>query len=247
MEIALLCENASSDVGCLAEWGFSTFIDFEEAKILFDTGYSDVYLHNAKRLNRDLEAVDAIVLSHFHADHTGGLQFHNYQSKKKLICHPDVLEKLPEEETTVLQRDFDLFPSQIPLEFVPNAFYLGEIPRITPFEKGELPGDKLRDDSALAFKTKSGVVVISGCSHSGICNICEYAKQVTGLPLYAVLGGFHLFEQDQEAVKGTLEYFQKEKPKHLYPMHCVDFPTLVKFHTLFACKKFAAGDVIQLK
>lgn len=137
--------------------------------------------------------------------------------------------------------------SQRPIEFAPNVFFLGEIPRKTTFEKGGLENDKLLHDSAIAFKTEKGVVVISGCSHAGISNICEYAKEVTGLSLYAVIGGFHLFEKDHEAVNGTLDYFQKEKPTHLLPMHCVDVPTLAKFHELFSIKKYAAGDVIRLK
>lgn len=247
MEITILCENASSDVGCLAEWGFSAFIRFKGTNVLFDTGYSDVYLHNAKQLNLDLEDSDYIVFSHFHSDHTRGVQFHSFNSRKKVICHPEVLEKLPQEESLLLQRDFELLTSQNPIEFVPNIIFLGEIPRKTTFEKGGFDDDKLRDDSAIALKTEKGVVVISGCSHAGICNICEYAKQVTALPLYAVIGGFHLFEKDHKAITGTLDYFQSEKPPYLLPMHCVDFPTLAKFHHLFAIKKYAAGDVITLE
>jgi len=246
IEITILCENASSDIGCLAEWGFSAYIRFGGTNVLFDTGYSDVYLHNAKQLNLDLEKSDYIVFSHSHSDHTRGLQFHNFNSRKKIICHPEVFEKLPREESLVLQRAFELSPSKNPIEFAPNMVFLGEIPRKTIFEKGVFEDDKLRDDSAIALKTERGVVVISGCSHAGICNICEYAKHVTGLPLYAVIGGFHLFENDHEAVEGTLDYFQREKTPHLYPMHCVDFPTLAKFHHLFAIKKYSAGDVISL-
>lgn len=246
MEITILCENTSSDVGCLAEWGFSAFIRFEGTNILFDTGYSNVYLHNAKQLNLDLETSDYIVFSHFHSDHTRGIQFHDFHSRKKVICHPEVVEKLPQEESLALQRDFELTTSKTPIELTPNIFFLGEVPRKTTFEKGGFDDDKLRDDSAIALKTKKGVVVISGCSHAGICNICEYAKQVTDLPLYAVIGGFHLFEKDFEAVEGTLSYFQNEKPPHLFPMHCVDFPTLAKFHHQFATKKYSAGDVISL-
>ncbi|MCH9634006.1 MAG: hypothetical protein S4CHLAM7_07420 [Chlamydiae bacterium] len=247
IEITILCENTSSDVGCLAEWGFSAFIRFSGANILFDTGYSDVYLQNAKNLNLDLEDCDYVVFSHFHCDHTRGLQFHNFNSRKKIICHPEVLEKLPPKEALVLQRDFELLPSKNVIEFIPNVLFLGEIPRKTSFEKGRFENDKLNDNSAIAIKTERGVVVVSGCSHAGICNICEYAKQVTKLPLYAVIGGFHLFENDHEAVKGTLDYFQKEKPTHLLPMHCVDFPTLAKFYHLFGIKKYSAGDVISLK
>lgn len=247
MEITILCENTSSDIGCLAEWGFSAFIRFNGTNVLFDTGYSDVYLHNAKKLNVDVEDTDYIVFSHFHSDHTRGVQFHDFNSKKKVICHPEVLEKLPKEESLLLQSDFALLTSRNPIAFAPNIFFLGEIPRKTTFEKGHVDNDKLRDDSALAFKTKKGVVVISGCSHAGICNICEYAKEVTGLPLHAVIGGFHLFEKDDKAVEGTLDYFQREKPPYLFPMHCVDFPTLAKFHHFFAIKKYSAGDVIFLE
>ena len=246
MEITILCENASSDIGCLAEWGFSAFIQSNGTKVLFDTGYSDVYLHNAKQLNLDLETCDYIVFSHFHSDHTRGLQSHTFTSKKKLICHPEVMEKLPTEESATLSRDFEFRPSANPVEFAPGIFFLGEIPRITSFEDGDFDGDNMQDDSAIAIKTEKGVVVISGCSHAGICNICEYAKKVTGLPLYAVIGGFHLFEENKEAVEGTLNYFQMEMPEHLYPMHCVDFPTLSRFHHQFATKKFAAGDIISL-
>ncbi|MCI5052805.1 MAG: MBL fold metallo-hydrolase [Simkaniaceae bacterium] len=246
MEIAILCENTSSSVGCLAEWGYSSFIRFGETKILFDTGYSDVYTRNAKELNIDLEEIDCIVLSHFHCDHTRGLQYHPFSSRKKILCHPDVFKKLPNEETIVLRKDFELVPSRKSLEFAENAFFLGEIPRKTTFEKGRLDNDELLDDSAIAFKTEKGAVVISGCSHAGICNICEYAKKVTGQPLYAVIGGFHLFENDETTVKETLNYFQREKPPKLLPMHCVDFPTLARFHQLFGIKKYSAGDVISL-
>lgn len=246
MKISILCENASSDVGCLAEWGFSTHIAFEDKNILFDTGYSDVYLHNARHLNLDLNATDYIVFSHFHSDHTRGMKYHPFQSKKKVVLHPDVLEKLPEDETTALKKNFELLPSKGAWEFEPKIFFLGEIPRQTVFEKGIFFEDDMRDDSAIALKTEKGVVVIAGCSHAGICNICEHAKKVTNLPLYAVIGGFHLFDEDQETIEGTLKYFEKEAPAHLYPMHCVDFPTLAKFHQKFNTKKYAAGDVITL-
>ncbi len=246
MKITLLCENTSSNVGCTAEWGFSALIQHQDCSILFDTGYSDVYLRNAKHLNLDLESVDFVVFSHFHCDHTRGIQFHNFQSRKKVICHPEVLEKLEADEVATLRRDFDLNTSKSAIEFSPNTLFLGEIPRLNSFEKGEIPGDKLRDDSALAIRTEKGVIVVSGCSHAGICNICEHAKKVTGLPLYAVIGGFHLFEDDSKAVEGTLEYFDQERPPHLLPMHCVDFPTLAKFHHRFGIKKYSAGETISL-
>ena len=245
MKITILCENTSSDIGILAEWGFSAFIQTKGVNVLFDTGYSDVYKHNAKQLGINLNDTDFIVLSHYHNDHSRGLQFHDFKTPKKLIIHPQILEKLPQVESEKIENDFEIISSKKPLEFSENIFYLGEIPRKNDFEKGVYKNDKMLDDSAIAIKSDKGAIVVSGCSHAGICNICEYAKEITGQKLYAVIGGFHLFEDDKEVVAKTIDYFQTEKPEFLYPMHCVDFPTLSKFHSVFGIKKISAGDEIK--
>ncbi len=249
MKLTILCENQSGHNGakiCLAEWGFSVYIQSNDTNILFDTGHTGIYIHNAKNLNIDLQKTEYVVLSHYHWDHTGGLRFHNFKRKKKIIFHPELISKLNEPEANNISKDFSIITSKTPLEFSKNIFFLGEIPRLNTFEKGMYKNEKMLDDSAIAIKTKNGVIVISGCSHAGICNICEYAKIVAGQKLYAVIGGFHLFETDPKAVDGTIQYFQNEKPEHLYPMHCIDFPTLSKFYSIFKIKKYSTGDIINL-
>lgn len=249
MKITLLCENSAGidhyDT-CMAEWGLSAYIQAKGVNILFDTGTSYVYQHNAKQLKINLNNTDFIVLSHNHLDHTGGLRFHEFTTKKKMILHPQILDKLPKDESKKIQKDFEVIKMDKPLEFSKDIYYLGEIPRKTSFEKGKYKDDPMLDDSAIAIKTNSGVFVISGCSHSGICNICEYAKAVTGQKLFAVFGGFHLFENDQKAVDGTINYFEQEKPKFLYPMHCVDMPTMSKLYNHFTFKKYSSGDSIEI-
>jgi 7,8-dihydropterin-6-yl-methyl-4-(beta-D-ribofuranosyl)aminobenzene 5'-phosphate synthase len=249
MKTTILCENQASYKGakiCLAEWGFSAFIQTNETNILLDTGHTGIYKHNAKQLNINLQDTHFIVLSHHHWDHVGGLQHHNFKSKKKLVFHPELIDKLPSNESKKIKSDFEIITSDKPLEIANGIYYLGEIPRKNKFEKGMYKNDKMLDDSAIAIKSKKGVIVISGCSHAGICNICEYAKEITNQKLYAVIGGFHLFEDDKKAVNGTIEYFQVEKPEHLYPMHCIDFPTLSKFHSIFGIQKLSTGDRIEL-
>jgi len=249
MKITLLCENTTGEEGleaCLAEWGFSAFIQINGINVLFDTGATDVYWRNAKNLKINLEDTHFVVLSHFHWDHTGGLRYHNFKTKKKMVIHPQIMDKLPADESKAIKKGFEIISSVKPLEFSKDIYYLGQIPRENNFEEGGFKNDKMLDDSAIAIKTPKGVVVITGCSHSGICNICEYAKKITGQKLYAVIGGFHLFENDQKAIEGTIKYFKAEKPKHLYPMHCVDFPTLSKFHSNFKIAKKSSGDVIDL-
>ena len=246
IEIAILSENCVGDLHFEAEWGLSLFIKVNDKKILFDTGLSGIYVRNAQRLELRLEQTDFIVLSHHHQDHTRGLQYHRFNRRKKIICHPSVLNNLPTNESDKIRNDFDILPSEKPLELSKNIFFLGEIPRKTDFEKGKYENDEMVDDSAIAIKSDKGLIVISGCSHAGICNICEYAKEVTGERLYSVLGGFHLFEDDPEAINGTLSYFKSEKTTSLFPMHCIDFPTLVKFHATLHCKKYSSGDIIHL-
>ncbi len=257
MKIRLLCENEASDMVWLAEWGFSAFIEYRGVNVLFDTGFSDVYQRNAEHAGLDLDTVDFLAISHFHRDHTRGLKFHSFADRKKIILHPRVLSAVLKTKDRqirqdyadiheVLERDFDVVASENSLEFTPGGFFLGEIPRVTEFEPGSFEGDPMIDDTALAFRTDKGAVVVSGCSHAGICNICEHAKTVTGQDLHAVIGGFHLLASENPPVDDTIAYFESERPAVLLPMHCVDFQALVKFHNVFGSPKYGAGDVIEL-
>ncbi len=249
MKITVLCENQAGHKNaksCLAEWGLSLYLQTKDINLLFDAGHTDVYRHNAKRLKLDLNETDFIVLSHHHWDHVGGLQHHGFKAKKNLVVHPELIAKLPAKEARKIHNDFQIIASAEPLQLSRGVFYLGEIPRVNRFEKGLFKEKRMSDDSALAIKTRNGAVVITGCSHSGICNICQHAKQVTGQKLFAVIGGFHLFENDPKAVEGTIRYFKKERPKHIYPMHCIDLSTLARFYDELGIGKLSAGDNISI-
>lgn len=257
MKIRLLCENTAADMVWLAEWGFSALIEFDGGSVLFDTGFSDVWQRNADHAGIDLEQVDAVAISHFHRDHTRGLLHHRFKTRKKLIAHPRVLSAVLKTDKqqvkqdyadiqAVMQRDFEIVASAEAHEFAPGAWFLGEVPRVTSFEAGCFEDDAMEDDTALAFQTPKGAVVVSGCSHAGICNICEHAKQVTGQRLHGVIGGFHLMKAEKPPVDETIAYFKAEAPEVLLPMHCVDFAYQVKFHNAFGCPKYGSGDVIEL-
>lgn len=204
----LVDNNTLIDRNFLAEPGVCYFIEIAGTRILFDVGYSDVFLHNAARMGLDLLDVDIVVLSHAHLDHTWGLQhlirfqtdarFEGRKVKRPaLVAHPSVFfpRVVPElgEIGCLLTAEkaaafFDLRLSREPLDLVPGLTFLGEIDRIHPFEEAPPIGrirmpsgeqdDDLRDDSALVFQAAEGLVVITGCAHAGICNTLSYAASV---------------------------------------------------------------------
>ena len=221
----------------------------------------DVWCRNAETANIDLQTADIVALSHFHSDHSRGLLFHPFKKKKKLMLHPRVLpalldpfiepvdQHLPhayEEIEKKIREDFDIVETTGPLEFAPGAFFLGQVPRVVPFERGYYYEDPMDDDTALAFKTDKGAVVVAGCSHSGICNICTYAKQVTGQSLYAVIGGFHLVHPEKPAVDETIQWFKDEKVPLLLPVHCVSFDIQARLQNEFGYDRPGAGSVIEI-
>jgi 7,8-dihydropterin-6-yl-methyl-4-(beta-D-ribofuranosyl)aminobenzene 5'-phosphate synthase len=250
MKISVLAENSagrSHNRECLAEWGLSLYLEVDDVRILFDSGHKGTFSQNAAALGVDLDKTDFMVLSHHHWDHTGGLRFYDFKGRHKLVTHPRVPEKVLAEQALDLAADFDLTTSTEPVEFSPGIYYLGEIPRQTDFEKGVYQDDPMPDDSAIAIKTAKGTVIVTGCSHAGVCNISEYAKKVTGQNIYGVMGGFHLFEDDPKAIEGSIEYFKREKLGFLFPMHCVDHAAMSAFYSAFKVRKYGAGDGFEVE
>ena len=241
--------NTYIDVYYLGEPGVSYYIEDEGTKILFDTAYSDAFLKNGKDMGIDLKAVDKLVLSHGHDDHTGGLKFYfdRKMESLELVAHPGSLEYKEDDDGTPicspltkeeLSKLCKLSLSKEPVKLSKNITFLGQIPRTLDFEPkysigrakrdGKLVADFMDDDSALVYQGKEGIFIITGCSHSGICNIIEYAKKVTGDDrIYGVIGGFHLFDVD-ERLEATIKYLKKEKIKFLYPCHCVSLDCKVE-------------------
>jgi 7,8-dihydropterin-6-yl-methyl-4-(beta-D-ribofuranosyl)aminobenzene 5'-phosphate synthase len=259
MKINILTENCAGG-HFLAEHGLSNLIEIDDQKILFDTGHSDVFLKNARQLGFDIEnEVKTIVLSHGHWDHGDGLK---YLQNKKLIAHPGAFIRrfrkkdfspvglsLTKKE---MEDRFNLTETKTPVQISENLWFLGEIPRNNNFEAKSTSfvddlgnNDFVQDDSALAAVVNQRLVVITGCSHSGICNIVEQAKKVTGVSdVMAVLGGFHLQEQNEQTRK-TIEYFKTNQIEQVFPSHCTELPALAAFYDAFQSRQIKTGMVLE--
>lgn len=241
MKLTVLVDNNTYiDQYYFGEPALCFYIEAEDKNILLDTGYSDIFIKNAESLGKDLSQIDYIVLSHGHDDHTKGLKYLEKQDvpKAKIIAHPDCLLPKYVEDMYVgspytAEEADEIFGLETHTEAVQlgeKLWFLGHIPRVFDHEiasigfvekDGIRTDDYLDDDTALVYKGREGLFVITGCSHSGICNICEYAKKVCGEDkIHGIIGGFHLFEDDAKLAK-TVDYFVSQGIEKLYPCHCV--------------------------
>lgn len=230
----------------------STSLGAENRSMLFDFGFSEQgAAFNADALHIDLTRVEEMALSHGHLDHVGGLIPLTKMTGKAslpLVLHPSAFRhprymKIGED----LKLSFPSFTrdrvkeagallvetEQAYAMLDSTACFLGAVPRVTDFENGppnmvyEENGSEIHDtideDSAMVFHVKGkGLVIVSGCAHSGIANTVYHARSVTGVnEVYAVMGGFHLSGADMDSViKPTVSALKEIDPEFVIPIHC---------------------------
>ncbi len=265
--LVLVDNNTYIDRYYLGEPAAGFYLEDGEAKILLDCGYSDVCIKNAGLLHVDLKAISHIALSHGHNDHTRGLRFLPWSVDMReitIVAHPGIFAERYDGAIPVgcpVERSFledvgRLVLTKEPCAISEHVVFLGEIPAVTDFERTKPVGfmkdaggtrdDFVMDDSALALKTENGLFIVTGCSHSGICNIIEQARKVCGEERIAgVLGGFHLLEVSEQLTK-TIEYFERNKITNLYPCHCVSFAAKAAIHSRLPIHEVGVGLEIML-
>jgi len=249
VRITTLSENTAT-YGFIAEWGLSILVEVEGSRILMDTGLSLSAAYNARIAGIDPTTIDRIVLSHGHADHTGGLYDLLEETREiEIIAHPDIwdakyVQRNQEEEEQYigipchrellenLGAKFNL--TSEPVHITNHVMTTGEIPLHTAYEHigsnlytredGLLKPDKLADDLALVINTDFGLVVILGCAHRGVINTLNHARDLTGNEVvYAVIGGTHLYRSSDEQIDKTIVDLKGLGVQRLYVSHCTGF------------------------
>lgn len=249
IKITVLVENNSRiDNYLLSEPALSFYIEADSKKILFDAGYSDILLNNAQKLNLNLENLTDIILSHGHNDHTGGLKYLNLKNKNiKLTAHPNIFDKKYEPDGTEygcpitkdeLENKFKLNLTKNIYKISENIIFLGEI-------ENNVSDDI--DDSALVYNIGNKLLIITGCSHSGLENIIKYAKKVTGIDqIYGIIGGFHLLNLPDNDIEKINIYLKKEQIELIAPCHCCDLKSKIILAKNNSIKEICTGDIILI-
>jgi 7,8-dihydropterin-6-yl-methyl-4-(beta-D-ribofuranosyl)aminobenzene 5'-phosphate synthase len=249
LKITTLSENTADNLGLLAEWGLSILVESDDANILLDTGQSISVTNNADALGIDLRKVDKIVLSHGHADHTGGLLLVLGQIGKdiEVLAHPDVVDAkysgkqpnkrkniaLPYQLQELEQLGAKFKFSRKPVKLTPDIMTTGEVPMITDFEQIESERffvkadsrrwhpDELKDDLALIINTKPGLIIVLGCGHRGMINTLYHAQMLTGRKeIRMVIGGCHLINASAERVYRTIDALKELDVQKVGVSHC---------------------------
>jgi len=205
LRITIVYENHAYDPRLQTAWGFSALVEYRSQVVLFDTGGdSQILLENMQVLGIDLGRIQSIVLSHGHADHTGGLSAILDGGVRPpvylLPSFPDTFKQQVEQLTQAIE----VTPGQV----IGNGILTtGEI-------AGNIP------EQSLLIRTGEGLVVITGCSHPGVVEIVESAVELTGDPVYLVLGGFHLGSTSESEISAILADLRQLGVQKAAPCHC---------------------------
>ncbi len=271
--ITVLVENTAGRRGLLGEHGLSFWIELGEKKVLFDTGQGKVLGENAAVLGILLEQTDAIVLSHGHYDHTGGLAdvlcrtrgipvyahraaFGPKYARNVDGSSRDVGMQYMDEEGIRERNKVVLVEG--PVDLGEGLHLTGPIPRQTDFEDtgGDFytdalctKPDELPDDQAAFIETSSGTVVILGCAHSGIVNTLRYIQTLTAnRPIRKVIGGMHLLNASPERMNKTVAELRRMNIQRLLPCHCTGFSATTRLWSEFPgqCSSCPTGTSISV-
>ncbi|MCW4025628.1 MAG: MBL fold metallo-hydrolase [Candidatus Bathyarchaeota archaeon] len=271
-------DKALPNSGLKTGWGLSVYIALGGEAVLMDLGCKGECLpHNLQVLNLNAEDISKIVFSHAHSDHTGGLPafLKARATPIPIIAHPNILEeKAATMNNTQFPAGLPPIPNDLaakmqlqlsakPMEVLPNLYTTGEIPLSERLEKqgvatgvlhkvdGAYCWDAVVDDLSLVLNAKDGLVLIMGCCHAGILNVCKKATTLFKRNISAIIGGTHMAEyslQDVEHVAQTLKdlYGLPE----LYLCHCTGNKVISQLKEKFGQEKvhdFPAGTKLNFE
>ncbi len=234
VKTTIVFDNYAYLEGFQTLWGFSCFIETEETTFLFDTGSNGrVLLQNMQKLGIDLKKAEALVLSHPHWDHIGGVD-------SVLEVHPDMHLFVPDSLSKHLIRDLDMqtlgvtVVGESPQQLLPSVYSTGVM------------GDV--GEQSIVIDTEKGLVVITGCAHPGIEHIAARSMEMLQKPIYLLMGGFHLLHEDAARISEVIGTLDELGVQYLCPTHCSGDLAISMFKSYFGdrCLQGGTGRVIAI-
>ena len=251
-----------------AEHGFACWIETAQGSVLFDTGSSgELLLDNLSRLELDPANIDALVISHAHDDHTGGLPalLPTLRAGTPLYAHPTLFRSrysfrnqqyrsrgIPLDRQTLAAR-LDLRLSAEPQEVLPGVWTTGEItPRPEPegrsahhfIREGErYARDPYQDDLSIVLQTGEGIWLLCGCCHAGLLNTLYHVQRTWPGPSVGIVGGTHLTNATQETIQKTRDFIVNMPAlRHVWLGHCSGDEFMQTMARALPAERYRAGQ-----
>ena len=225
--LTVVYDNYSFSDGCKTSWGYSCLVEIPGTVILFDSGgHGSILMNNMEQLGVDPGAVDIVVLSHEHGDHTGGLGGFLESNRKVRVYIPETFG----EEIRNLVSKHGIEPVDVSqqVEIVPGVRSCGVM------------GDAIPEQS-ISIATDRGPIVITGCAHPGIAEIVAKAKEFDGRAPLLVMGGWHLKGSSNARVEAIIETFDEMGVKYVAPSHCTGDNAIAMFSEAYGKRLIEAG------
>lgn len=238
MKATTLVENLTYQSELVAEHGLSIYIETENKRILFDTGQTDAFIRNAQVKCIDLAKVDALILSHGHYDHAGGVNaFLKINTTAKVYLKRAALSDKYHGHSKYIGAGIDaqladgrlVFVDSI-LEIDKGLFIVPDTPiktaSDTHFEGffvrdgGSFVADTFDDELFVVAESADGISILSSCSHRGITNIVEAARKIFSKKVKTILGGFHLIRSTDAQQSTIADYIEHLEPERVGICHC---------------------------
>lgn len=259
MKIIVLIENTDSTECSFCEHGLSIYIETEKHRLLVDTGQSDSFIQNASDLGIDLKAIDTVILSHGHYDHSGGIMalaeidpevrvymqrtaagefYHDERYigiDKRILSLPNVT--LLEGDHTI-DEELSIFSG-----ITGRLFWAKSNLELSRHENGNIIQDEFEHEQCLVVTADDRNVLISGCAHNGILNILDKYRSIYNSAPDMVISGFHMMkktdytEEEISIIKSTAERLSETDTVY-YTGHCTG-------EKAFAIMKEIMGDKLH--
>jgi len=236
VSITYLYDNTEAVAGTHSSWGFAALIDAYGRRVLFDTGAGAAVLEsNAAKLGVNLDRLDALVLSHEHFDHTGGIAALGRRDGLPVYYPAGANPKA----------DFIDALDRAGMKRIPVTEMTTILPRISVSHQMKGP---MASEIALLIDTDDGMGVVVGCAHPGPDAMLTQIKQQTGRPVLMLIGGFHLLDSSGDAISQTLASFNEQGVRYVGPTHCTGNTAIVAMRKLWGDRfvEGGVGTVVQL-
>ena len=224
----------------LTQHGLSFLIEYDDTRILFDAGSNGDFIRNAENMNVDLKNLSAVVLSHGHYDHAAGYKdlmkaglapkylfvgdgFFENKYTKKGIRYVNMSSTLSEDE--IRKHGIEIRTLSGNLQYSRGIYLVTGFKLSNPYERissdliilkeNGFERDEFRDEVCIVLDTSKGLVIMTGSSHVGLCNVLDKVYKVFSKPIYAIIGGFPVDPKDEMRAKYTMSTLNEYNVKYI--------------------------------